>query len=620
VPIVALDGVMRRLLSLATAIVGLLAGLDAFSAASAEGRIALLIGNQAYNAKVGPLRNPHRDIALIGEALQRLGFRVTLIRDADYKSMDIGIKRHMQNVRREGPGTLSFVYYSGHGAADPDTKINYLIPIDVANAQDDDLWTNSLNLNSVVEALRNQAPTATHYVVFDACRNELNLTRRGQKALLDKGFVPLAYTPGVMVAYATAPGQTAADGGDDGGAYAQALAREIVEPGVEAVTMFRRTALRVNREIGQDPWLSASTLPEVYFAGPPANSGAGQDSRAAEAERVWLTIKDASDHVVFENFIKRYPDTLYATLAQGRLERLRKAALLPPTQASLSPPAASPPVAGAGSCPGNPHALGVARTVDVDTSGGPGFGLAQFKDSDFLITGEVVLTFDDGPWPGNTHAVLEALAEHCVKATFFPIGKHALWHPEILKEVAAAGHTIGGHTWSHANLGVVRGGQAIEEIEKGFSAVQVALGAPPSPFFRFPFLKDQKEQLGYLGARNIAIFSSDLDSFDFKLRKPEDVVTSVITKLERSGKGIILLHDFQQATAKAAPELLNQLKAKGYRVVHIRAKAPLATLPKWDEIAAGELTGHVASRPTPRVVRTLPTKSERPPAGAPASR
>jgi uncharacterized caspase-like protein len=103
--------------------------------------------------------------------------------------------------------------------------------------------------------------------VFDACRNELNLTRKGKKALTDKGFVPLAYTPGVMVAYATAPGQTAADTGGGGGPYAKALADEIVKPGIEAMTMFRRVALRVNREIGQDPWMSASTLPEVYFAG-----------------------------------------------------------------------------------------------------------------------------------------------------------------------------------------------------------------------------------------------------------------------------------------------------------------------------------------------------------------
>ena len=103
-------------------------------------------------------------------------------------------------------------------------------------------------------------------------------------------------------------------------------------------------------------------------------------------------------------------------------------------------------------CPGNPNpagnVLGVSRTVEIDTAGGPGFGSEQFKNYDFLQPGEVVLTFDDGPWPGNTPAVLSALAAQCTKAVFFPIGEHAMWHPELLKQVAAAGHTIGSHTWS----------------------------------------------------------------------------------------------------------------------------------------------------------------------------
>src|SRR4029079_19436475 len=113
---------------------------------------------------------------------------------------------------------------------------------------------------------------------------------------------------------------------------------------------------------------------------------------------------------------------------------------------------AGPALAQATQC-ANPNARGVARAVEVDTTTGRGFGFEQYKDHDFLLLKEVVLTFDDGPWPNNTRAVLDALAHHCVKAIFFPIGKHALWHPEILKQVAAAGHTIGGHTWSHANLG-----------------------------------------------------------------------------------------------------------------------------------------------------------------------
>jgi peptidoglycan/xylan/chitin deacetylase (PgdA/CDA1 family) len=263
-------------------------------------------------------------------------------------------------------------------------------------------------------------------------------------------------------------------------------------------------------------------------------------------------------------------------------------------------------LAQSGQC-ANPNALGIARTVEVDTTGGPGFGFEQYKAHDFLMLNEVVLTFDDGPWPNNTRAVLKALADHCTKAIFFPIGKHALWHPEILKEVVAAGHTVGGHTWSHANLGKMKGEKSVEEIEKGFSAVKLALGANPSPFFRFPFLQASEEELAYLGTRNIAIFSHDLDSFDFKMRKPEDVTKSVMSKLEKKGKGIILMHDFQQATASAIPTLLNELKAKGYKVVFMRAKTPLNTLAQWDDAAKHEIKGATvgSDRPTSSVVRTV---------------
>jgi len=257
------------------------------------------------------------------------------------------------------------------------------------------------------------------------------------------------------------------------------------------------------------------------------------------------------------------------------------------------------------SCAGNPKALGVARVVEIDTTGGPGFGFEQYKAHDFLLMKEVVLTFDDGPWPSSTRAVLEALEQHCTKATFFPIGKHALWHPEVLREVARGGHTIGTHTWSHANLGKATPDKAKEEIEKGLSAVKLALGAPPSPFFRFPYLQGPMDQRVYLGARNIAIFSHDLDSFDFKFRKPEAVMTSVMTKLEKKGKGIILLHDFQQGTAQALPVLLGALKDKGYKIVHMKAKAPAISLAEWDDAAKLEGNGVLRGGPTSSVVRTI---------------
>jgi peptidoglycan/xylan/chitin deacetylase (PgdA/CDA1 family) len=254
----------------------------------------------------------------------------------------------------------------------------------------------------------------------------------------------------------------------------------------------------------------------------------------------------------------------------------------------------------------NPDALGVSRVVEINTAGGPGFGFEQFKAYDFLSEHEVVLTFDDGPWPGNTPAVLKALADQCTKALFFPVGKHAMWHPEILKQVAAAGHTIGSHTWSHADLSKLPIDQAKEEFEKGASAVRAALGVSEASFFRFPALRDPPEMVAYLGTRNIGIFSTDMDSFDFKIRKPEQVVASVMTKLKKRGKGIVLLHDFQHPTSLALPELLAQLKAGGYKIVQVRAKDPVKTLPAYDEAIMKELGGStVNARPTASVVRTV---------------
>jgi peptidoglycan/xylan/chitin deacetylase (PgdA/CDA1 family) len=164
-------------------------------------------------------------------------------------------------------------------------------------------------------------------------------------------------------------------------------------------------------------------------------------------------------------------------------------------------------------CPGNPDALGLSRVVEIDTAGGPGFGFEHFKAHDFLEMGEIVLTFDDGPWPGNTPAVLAALAAQCVKATFFPIGKHAMWHPEVLKQVAAQGHAVGSHTWSHVDLSMKSPSDAKEEIEKGISAVAMAAGRPLAPFFRFPAVRHTPELMAYLAERNIGAFSTDLVSF-----------------------------------------------------------------------------------------------------------
>jgi peptidoglycan-N-acetylglucosamine deacetylase len=310
------------------------------------------------------------------------------------------------------------------------------------------------------------------------------------------------------------------------------------------------------------------------------------------------------------------PDTVSARQAE-RLPAIASAKPAPASEdvaitaaISAQPAAAFKPAAAAQpktAC-ANPDALGVSRVVEIDTTGGPGFGFEHFKQFDFLADKEIVLTFDDGPWPGNTPAVLKALADECTKAVFFPIGKHATYHPEILRLVAAAGHTVGAHTWSHANLNSKKMTEQLakDEVEKGFSAVKLALGAAPSPFFRFPELQHGPAAMAYLGTRNVAIFSCDLDSFDFRAKDAAQIINTVMTKLDKQGKGIILMHDFQKHTAEALPTLLGRLKAGGYKVVQMKAKAPLQTLAEYDEALVKDMKVPVAStRALGSVVQTV---------------
>lgn len=263
--------------------------------------------------------------------------------------------------------------------------------------------------------------------------------------------------------------------------------------------------------------------------------------------------------------------------------------------------------------------LGVSRTVEIDTTGGPGFGMEHYKAYDFLQDKEVVLTFDDGPQKYTTEAVLKALNDECVKATFFSIGKMALGYPEIIREVAKAGNTVGTHTWSHKAIAKLKTFDAgKDEIERGVSAVHRAVGGPIAPFFRFPTLVDTQEAVAYLGKRNIAIFSTDIDSVDYRPQTADHLVKSLMQKLDKRGKGILLMHDIHKTTAKALPMLLAQLKAKGYKIVHMTAKAPVTTVAEYDQAIEKEAKGLPqvgAEKPLSSIVKTVggtPPASEAP--------
>jgi peptidoglycan-N-acetylglucosamine deacetylase len=240
-------------------------------------------------------------------------------------------------------------------------------------------------------------------------------------------------------------------------------------------------------------------------------------------------------------------------------------------------------------CTPGPNALGVSRVVEIDTSTAPRFGFQYKEQQDILANGEVVLTFDDGPLRAYTRPVLDALQAHCAKATFFLVGRMAVADPEMVREYARFGHTIGIHTWSHANLRAAGAARARQEIELGFSAVQQALGKPVAPFFRFPYLADTSGTMAHLRERHVAMFSIDVDSKDYLTRNPDSVHHRVMAGLARQKKGIILFHDIQPSTARALPALLADLKAKGYRIVHMVPKTDATTTPEFDTIAQAEL-------------------------------
>lgn len=292
--------------------------------ASAKKRLALLIGNQDYKLDSLDLSNPHNDVAAIGKALSRVGFEVRIVRDAGYGRLRKAVNRYAKRLQKAGNDAIGFFYYSGHGALNEANRFNYIIPADVDTIDSSDLWDGSVRLKSIVNTLKDDAPNAVHFVVFDACRNELKLSSKNAKSLRQsKGFKPIQETvKGMLIAYATAEGEIASDQGDDLGPYAEALADWITKPGVEAVSMFREVQVSVFNNIGQEPWYTHGALRRVYLAG---QSAASQAS-TAEVARAWSQIEKSSKIELIQSFRDRYgaQHSFYDKLAKDRLTLLKE--------------------------------------------------------------------------------------------------------------------------------------------------------------------------------------------------------------------------------------------------------------------------------------------------------
>jgi peptidoglycan/xylan/chitin deacetylase (PgdA/CDA1 family) len=237
--------------------------------------------------------------------------------------------------------------------------------------------------------------------------------------------------------------------------------------------------------------------------------------------------------------------------------------------------------ASAADCPGNPGALGTSRTLMVDPREHPLIGTMQYAETLPLQDHEVVLTFDDGPLPPHSTEVLDILAAQCVKATFFIIGRMARSFPEGVRRIRDAGHSIGTHSQNHPlSMNRMPIERARQEIDDGIAATTAALGGSdsPAPFFRIPGLLRAEAVENYLASKGIQTWSADFPADDWRHVPSSRVYDLAMKRLEAKGKGILLLHDIQARTVTALPRILHELKARGYRIVHVVPATP--ELPK----------------------------------------
>jgi uncharacterized caspase-like protein len=275
--------------------------------ASAAERFALLIGNQAYSGNVQPLKSPHNDIGTVGKALLSVGFKVTTLPDVGRRQMLSAVKAFAAELAKGGLETVGYLYYSGHGVARPEDHENYLIPVDLKDTSSTDFWFDAVRLDDILGELERAAPFAAHFVVFDACRDELKLPYKSTV----KGFEPVAERSGMFIAFATALGAVALDEGKasgSGGPYASALAAEDVF---------------ASSKRQQVPWERNGLLKLIYFGGQATVAKPDTPARPNEAVEAWTQVKDTTNISALDAFIRRYGDTFYGELAKVRLTDLK---------------------------------------------------------------------------------------------------------------------------------------------------------------------------------------------------------------------------------------------------------------------------------------------------------
>lgn len=315
---------------LRTALLALLASSVLASAALAEKRVALVIGNGKYEGGIGALTNPPNDAKMMAEKLTALGFEVIKLVNGDQKAMKRAISQFGEKLVKAGPDSVGLFFYAGHGVQIGGE--NYLIPVGAEISKEADADIEAVSANGVIRQME-FAGNRVNIVLLDACRNN-PLTRSFRGG--DRGLARMDAPTGTFIGYSTAPGEVAADGNGKNSPYVVALSQELGQPGVPLEETFRNVRVRVMSDTGdqQVPWDSSSLTGAFFFkpgakvasvapAAPAPAAPATSGAEAGDTEKLfWNSIKDSKDPAEFDAYLARYPDGTFSGLARAKLARL----------------------------------------------------------------------------------------------------------------------------------------------------------------------------------------------------------------------------------------------------------------------------------------------------------
>ena len=296
-------------------------------AASPEKRVALVIGNSAYQ-NTPALPNPRNDATEIGKVLKRLGFEVDVQVDLTKSTLDKVLRQF--GDRLEGAHVAVF-YYAGHGIQVAGT--NYLIPVDATLRKEKDLYFEVSELNLVLQQM--EGAQRVNLVFLDACRDN-PLSKKlaegmgsGRSTLIGRGLAPMKASDGTMISYATKDGEVASDGKGKHSPYSQAILNHIEAP-MEISQMLRKVREDVKKitDNRQTPWEYGSLTGDFYFTGPIkveiSQEPAKSDSKSKMEALYWQSIMNDNDPAVFESYLKKYPDGEFSDLAKIKISNLKK--------------------------------------------------------------------------------------------------------------------------------------------------------------------------------------------------------------------------------------------------------------------------------------------------------